>query len=315
MNVTRTSHQFLLGLPYANEFINCVDFHTVCQDYFGLPNTLVDAHVGVNVKGTPLDAYGRVLTTANMSGDGLRHRHDNNKWNIFNLVCACQVNIEAEVLGLFASCIPQASAFHGLTLRKRQTLVPDLKITPLPPKDDHLLELKCFGYARYLHTRTGIRERGGAVNRRAARIDSEYRRKARNADRKYNGTPPGVCGPVQTRLKSYGHIWGLAIGPRGEISKDLERLIDVSAKIGAERKWRAMGSRSQREAAAVLKNAMRRRIGVVAVRENARLKRERLAIILSPDGGAAAAGRRAAAYGHFNARDEQDMFHFTGRRG
>ena len=149
---------------------------------------------------------------------------------------------------------------------------------------------------------------------RAGRIGTEYRRKARNADRKYNGTLPGVCGPVQTRLKTYGHIWGLAIGPRGEISKDLERLIEATAKIGAERKWRAMGSRSQREAAAVLKNSMRRRIGVVAVRENARLKRERLAIILSPDGGAAAAGRRAAAYGHFNARDEQDMFHFTGRR-
>ena len=47
---------------------------------------------------------------------------------------------------------------------------------------------------------------------------------------------------------------------------------------------------------------MRRRIGVVAVRENARLKRERLAIILSLDGGAAAAGMRAATYGSFHAR-------------
>ncbi len=85
-------------------------------------------------------------------------------------------------------------------------------------------------------------------------------------------------------------------------------------RVGAERKWRGMGSRSQREAAAVLKNSMRRRIGVVAVRENARLKRERLAIILSPDGGVAAAGRRAAAYGRFNARHEQDRFYFTGRQ-
>ena len=84
----------------------------------------------------------------------------------------------------------------------------------------------------------------------------------------------------------------------------------MASKIGGERLWRSMGSRSQREARAVLKTSMRRRIGVVAARENARLKRERLAILLSPDGGAAAAGRRRASRAYYTFRQEQYFQHW-----
>ena len=174
-----------------------------------------------------------------------------------------------------------------------------------PPADDKLEELKCIGYTKTHHTEATIQDRAGAVKLRAEQIAAEYRAKARTADRKFNHTPQGTVGPVETRLKSYGAIGALVIGPRAEISKDLDSLITRAANIGGERLWRSMGSRSIREARGVLKTSMRRRIGVVAARENARLKRERLAIILSPDGGAAAAGRRRASRAYYTFRQEQ----------
>ena len=42
--------------------------------------------------------------------------------------------------------------------------------------------------------------RGAACLRRAERINAEYILKARNADIKYNNTPPGVEGPIYKRL-------------------------------------------------------------------------------------------------------------------
>ena len=253
---------------------------------------------------------GHALTTAVMTGDGWRRRHDASKWNIYDLLHRCQISIDCEILGIFASCIPQISPFHGLSVRKRQSLVPDFKIPATPPRDDHFGELKCVGFTKSHHTQVTIQERCGAVNLRAKQIGPEYRSKTRTADRKYNLTPQGTIGPVESRLMSYGHIAELVIGPRAEISEDLDRLITLAANTGGERLWRSMGSRSQREARAVLKTAMRRQIGVVAARENARLKRERLAILLSPDGGAAAAGRRRASRAYYTFRQEQYFQHW-----
>ena len=42
--------------------------------------------------------------------------------------------------------------------------------------------------------------RGAACLRRAERINGEYILNARNADQKYNNTPPGVEGPIYKRL-------------------------------------------------------------------------------------------------------------------
>lgn len=264
----------------------------------------------MDVKGTPLDPYGRALTTAVMTGDGWRTRHDAIKWTIYDLVHGCQVPICCEVLGLFTTCIPQASQFHRQSVRKRQSIVPDFMIRAVPPRDDKLEELKCIGYTKTHHTAVTIQQRCGAVKLRGQQLGPEHRAKARTTDRTYNHTPQGTVGPVETRLKSYGAIGALVIGPRAEISKDLDHLITMASKIGGERLWRSMGSRSQREARAVLKTSMRRRIGVVAARENARLKRERLAILLSPDGGAAAAGRRRASRAYYTFRQEQYFQHW-----
>ena len=42
--------------------------------------------------------------------------------------------------------------------------------------------------------------RGAACLRRAERINGDYILKAKNADQKYNNTPPGFEGPIYKRL-------------------------------------------------------------------------------------------------------------------
>ena len=47
-------------------------------DYYGVPNGMIAPHVGMMIKGKPLDAYGDLLTTVCMPGGGEDEatRHD-----------------------------------------------------------------------------------------------------------------------------------------------------------------------------------------------------------------------------------------------
>ena len=94
-------------------------------------------------------------------------------------------------------------------------------------------------------------------------------------DRAANGP-----GPVEQRLQSFGPVRGLVFGPRGESSKDVERLIQLSAEIGSDRRWRELGARSKVEAKAFIARKMRESIGITAVRAFAMVKRECLGIAL-----------------------------------
>jgi hypothetical protein len=56
------------------------------------------------------------------------------------------------------------------------------------------------GYTRY-PTR-----RGAAVKARAQTVFTDYRKKARNEDHKYNGTAAGAVGPIEERLQQFGVV-------------------------------------------------------------------------------------------------------------
>ena len=112
-------------------------------------------------------------------------------------------------------------------------------------------------------------------------------------------------GPMERRLNNFGQIRSLVIGPRGEGSKDIHRLINMTSEIAAEHRWREMGARSVDEARIVFRGRMRRSIGITAVREAAKLKRERLGIVLG-DGKAAETRRRWGA--HFSRKMQEEYY-------
>ena len=136
-------------------------------------------------------------------------------------------------------------------------------------------------------------ERCVGVHRRAKTVHREYVAKAIKTDRKYNNTPRGEKGPLQSRLEEYGEIQALVIGPRGEASKHVHGLVHSLAEIAAEKTWKEMGATSITLARDVWEYKMVRQLGILCVRENAKLIRERLAMQFGD--WASAASRRTAA--------------------
>ena len=82
-------------------------------------------------------------------------------------------------------------------------------------------------------------------------------------------------------------------GDWGEGSPDVDRLLGILAETGSQRHWRAMRARHPDEAKGALALLLRRRWAMTALRENARLKLERLEYV--GRGAAAAAGRSSCA--------------------
>ena len=150
------------------------------------------------------------------------------------------------------------------------------------------MELKTlhFGTSTY----PNVEQRCEAVARRARGLHSEYVGSARHLDTRHNGTAPGDDGPVTRKLLSYGVVRGLVFGAWGEASPDVERLLSTLARAGARHRWRAMGSTDEASAIGCLAWLMRRRWGMAALRENARLKLDRLSWV--GRGAANAATRR-----------------------
>ena len=113
-------------------------------------------------------------------------------------------------------------------------------------------------------------------------------------DRDFCHSLPGEVGPVETKLHAYDPVRGLVFGARGEASPDVERLISQLAAKGAVHFWKEMRAASPVEARGALAWMLRRRIARTVLRENARLKLERMEQV--GRGAAAAIDRRRAQH-------------------
>ena len=82
----------------------------------------------------------------------------------------------------------------------------------------------------------------------------------------------------------------MVFGAWGEASADVGHLLGALARAGARARWRSMGCHTEADAVGCLAWMLRRRWGVTALRENARLKLERLSYV--GRGASSAAARR-----------------------
>ena len=197
--------------------------------------------------------------------------------------------------GIFAACLPTGARrqLDGQPVRRRQGMVPDFLIhAPWDgPEQPVLMELKTLHYGT--STYPDGAGRCSAVARRARMLPAEYRRKARKLDRTLCATPEGTQGPVERQLQQFGNLRGLVFGAWAETSPDVELLLSLASRVGAERHWQTMGARDATLAQGVLAWLLRRRWGMAALRENAHLKLEHLEYV--GRGAADAMARRHAA--------------------
>ena len=200
----------------------------------------------------------------------------------------------------------QSEELDGLPARKRQGLVPDgMVVFGRGAFSRVLWELKMLHQTRGNHPPSTRKEHGGAVERRARRINKEIKRDANKADVKYNGWDPASeqWGPLRTRLEQFGHVLEFCVGPRGGFSSDLRKFIKKISLLGAERKWRLMGARSLKEAAGVIKARITRSLAISAVIQEEYLRHDRLGRFLGDDK-AATERRNTARAAHWTWRNE-----------
>ena len=117
--------------------------------------------------------------------------------------------------------------------------------------------------------------------------------KARAADRR-QGVPEGEVGRVEAKLVAMGKVRGIVGGNFGEMSEDTHLLVAALAnsrvRVAGPSRGRRGRLRGEEAERAIAVTAIRRRLGVMAVRCQASSLLGRLDT-LGP-GGAAAAGRR-----------------------
>ena len=128
------------------------------------------------------------------------------------------------------------------------------------------------------------------MKRRARNVPRDYVAKAQAADQKYCHTLPGTVGPIEQRLRNFTHVVPLVFGAYGELNEGVETLLSQLAELGAKRHWRRMTATNHEVAKGAIAWLLRRRWGMTALRENARLKLERVEFI---ERGSAAAASRA----------------------
>ena len=128
-------------------------------------------------------------------------------------------------------------------------------------------------------------------------------------DRQYCGwTGARFHGPLCRKLATFGRVRGLVFGPFG-VSADLKWLVNEMAAAKAENSWRLSGARDVADAKRVFAASIRRTLGVAMVREQSRLKFDRINVMLNGN-----RGHSAAEY--YGQRDmDQDAWDYYNRFG
>ena len=226
-----------------------------------------------------MDRYGDKVMSSPLPGDTWRTRHDEVKSAINGLCSWSHLQATCEVFNLFAHLVPQEGLNRMERGRTRQTMVPDFRLAvshPVLGIQRRLAELKVINCCS---SRYQVGETQKGVDKRARLLQGEYRRKARNVDREFVGTPEGEVGPVERRLNEYGDIIGLVVGSWGEGSEDLHNLVQMLAEARVTSQCLARGLPATQADLGSVIGQVRRRLSVASVRANANCLLARLSLL------------------------------------
>ena len=278
-------------------------FREVLALFLALPSPALSNYVGTELKQPRgrvlvIDQFGYQLCGAVMKGDGWRTRHDTIKLTLDTILIAMGLDVTTEVYDLFSSTLSaaQKQTLDSVNRRRRQGMIPDFLIG-MPNAIRHLFELKAINLcqSRYSDARVN------ACERRAGSIPNEYVKHAQELDRKHLDTPAGEVGPVEAKLRSFGAVNPLVVGPFNDCSDGVEKLISMAAEQGSLRLWRSLGARTPAAAKGYLAWKIRRHLGFASFRAQARLILDRVPQLHG--GFSAASNRRSAQRAAFFQRD------------
>ena len=308
----RFSTQFLATWTRADWALLGGDFEDHLAVVMGWPSPLTLPHAGRQLRdgrgGTvTLGAHGWELGTVVTTGRLWDAQHDAIERTIFVDTTQAGIEGERQPRAIFNAVIPPAAlAAEALgevdegdeahpRHSTRQSIVPDARFKRrrqggLGAEANVLVDAKTLHYSATTYPDASLRPPGvwrrrrvqSAVDRRAARVVTDYNRHARVLDRRIHGVTAeqqeaGLMGPIQTELQRY-EVEGHAFGTFGEASASVHVHLCTVARAAAQR-WRGLGARSFSEAYGRLKSAYYRKWGATIARANAGLRRARLEFV------------------------------------
>ena len=305
-NLDKLSNPWVQALPGPRTGLSAAVFSEAMAARLCLhsPAVVASGKVGQPVTrgGQAIDAFGDAINNCSaLPGDTWRTRHDTSKVAIARECLASKLPHDVEVYGLFAHLLPAVVTERGGDLewaRARQGLVPDFRLripTPQGPTDV-LAEVKTISAGTTWHPRGA---RGTGVDRRAALLEGEYRRKLQKYDRRFHNTAAGEVGPLVNLLQSFGKLEGLVVGPWGNGSKDLHDLVRVLAESRVAARVRGRGYEASDHELGVTMGEIRRALSIEFVKAHSLCLLSRLCHL--GEGAQAAADRRGRA-----AREEEE---------
>ena len=298
----KLSTAWLQALPSPDTSLTSAEFSEAAAAALCLPSPACADRVGQVVSGrVVVDTYGEsILSATTIPGDHYRKRHDAVKMRLLQMCQWAGLDAEVEVFNLFAASLPQDGLNRLERGRKRQSIVPDMRIT-IPVEGNlvpslHEIKIISSSKTRYFPQRAG-QKAVRAVDKRAGELPVEYLTKARNTDRAYCGTAPGTIGPVETKLGTLGEVKGIVMGAFGESSDALHALIHHLAlsrvRIAGPQVGRRGQVRKEEAEIAITTGFLRCSLSVVGVKGQAATLLGRLEVL--GKGGADAARRRSSA--------------------
>ena len=305
------SSAWLLSLPGPDFDLTATEFSEGFAAMLCQPSPACRSMVGRPVPGGErVCPWGDTVVNAKMKGDGFRKRHDAIKLRIHHLLRGARIPAQCEVFNEFADLIPQAALSRIERGRRRQGLVPDFKLRGVEGEGDLLCELKAMSasesrYPRNPRVRDGVR----GVDGRADGLTAAYALKAWEVDWQYCGTPrppklrqggqapPRQIGPVETRLLTYGQVRGWCFGAWGEVSGEvnylLQKIAQAKLEVGNTQPSGRRTYKTREAQLAGLVASTRRDLSHKAVQQQSKLLLDRLKLL--GDGAKEAANRRGWA--------------------
>jgi hypothetical protein len=293
LSVDRASSVWVTSCPSGANRAGPESFREIACRFMGLTSPCARAlsgqtiwSAGGEVRGI-CDAYGAVLTSSTLSGDGWRTAHDAIKNAIAAVCVAFSIEYTCEVFGLFSSCIaagPRREVWLADKQVRHPGMVPDIRVDGLNeqlggggapvPGTQRVGELKLIRNCPTWYNKESD-ERQGAVKKRASLINGEYLKKAQKIDVMYGNTPEGEFGPCCDRLRSFGAVLALVVGHYSEWSPDVEKLVAAMATVAVPRVGHLYSSLSAERAKQALVNKARREISWAGLNANAKLLLDR----------------------------------------
>lgn len=277
-----------------------------------VPSPVCRDRVGEKVGRTTVDQFGDRVMSVPLPGDSWRHRHDAVKQEIVRLAHWAGVKVTCEVFNCFSHLIPQAGLNRMERGRARQGILPDFLMELTDPEtkisSGRLCELKVINCCptRYV---PGDKKR--AVERRADLLPAEYRKKARDCDRQYVGTPDGLQGPVESALLNHEDLFCWVFGRFGEAAPHVHSMVQSLAEARVSSVARATGQQWTEAELGMAVTQIRRNLSVVAVRSQSDCLLSRM-MLVGPGVNKAASRRHLAVAQEERMRRDRAV-HFLAR--